>query len=50
MARKASSTALFDLGAGAVALNSLTYNVARFLGPAISGPMIAAWGVVPSIA
>src|SRR6185312_8650835 len=35
---------------GAVALNSLTYNVARFLGPAISGPMIAAWGVVPSIA
>jgi MFS family permease len=35
---------------GAVALNSLTYNVARFVGPAISGPMIAAWGVVPSIA
>lgn len=35
---------------GAVALNSLTYNAARFLGPAISGPMIAAWGVVPSIA
>ena len=35
---------------GAVALNSLTYNMARFLGPAISGPMIAAWGVVPSIA
>jgi predicted MFS family arabinose efflux permease len=35
---------------GAVALNSLTYNVARFIGPAISGPMIAAWGVVPSIA
>ena len=35
---------------GAVALNSLTYNAARFLGPAISGPMIAVWGVVPSIA
>ncbi len=29
---------------GAVALNSLTYNVARFIGPAISGPMITAWG------
>jgi len=35
---------------GAVALNSLTYNAARFIGPAISGPMIAVWGVVPSIA
>jgi MFS family permease len=35
---------------GAVALNSLCYNAARFLGPAISGPMIAVWGVVPSIA
>ena len=35
---------------GAVALNSLTYNTARFIGPAISGPMIALWGVVPSIA
>lgn len=35
---------------GAVALNSLTYNVARFIGPALSGPMIVAWGVVPSIA
>ncbi len=35
---------------GAVALNSLCYNAARFLGPAISGPMIALWGVVPSIA
>lgn len=32
---------------GAVALNSLTYNVARFIGPAIAGPMIAGWGVVP---
>jgi MFS family permease len=35
---------------GAVALNSLTYNVARFVGPAIAGPMIATWGVVPPIA
>ena len=35
---------------GAVALNSLTYNIARFIGPAISGPMIVMWGVVPSIA
>jgi MFS family permease len=35
---------------GAVALNSLTYNVARFIGPALSGPMIAIWGVVPPIA
>ena len=35
---------------GAVALNSLTYNAARFVGPALSGPMIALWGVVPSIA
>jgi MFS family permease len=36
--------------AGAVALNSLTYNIARFIGPALSGPMIVAWGVVPPIA
>jgi MFS family permease len=35
---------------GAVALNSLTYNIARFIGPALSGPMIVAWGVVPPIA
>lgn len=35
---------------GAVALNSLTYNIARFIGPALSGPMIVMWGVVPSIA
>lgn len=34
---------------GAVALNSLTYNIARFIGPALSGPMIVAWGVVPPI-
>lgn len=35
---------------GAVALNSLTYNLARFIGPAISGPIVALWGVVPAIA
>jgi len=33
----------------AVACNSLCYNVARFLGPAIAGPMVALWGVVPAI-
>jgi MFS family permease len=33
----------------AVACNSLCFNVARFLGPAIAGPMIAVWGVVPAI-
>jgi MFS family permease len=35
---------------GAVALNSLTYNLARFLGPAISGPVVAFWGVAPAVA
>lgn len=34
---------------GAVALNSLTYNVARFIGPAVSGPVVAIWGVLPAI-
>lgn len=33
----------------AVACNSLCFNVARFLGPAIAGPMVAVWGVVPAI-
>ncbi len=33
----------------AVAANSLSFNVARFLGPALAGPMIAAAGVVPAI-
>jgi len=33
----------------AVACNSLCFNLARFLGPAIAGPMIAIWGVVPAI-
>lgn len=33
----------------AVACNSLCFNVARFIGPAIAGPLIAAWGVVPAI-
>ena len=35
---------------GAVALNSLTYNLARFVGPAISGPVVAIWGVAPAVA
>lgn len=34
----------------AVALNSLTFNVARFIGPAIAGPIIALAGVWPVIA
>ena len=34
----------------AVALNSLTFNLARCVGPALSGVMIAFFGVVPSIA
>ena len=34
---------------GAVALNSLCFNAARFIGPAISGPLIALFGVVPPI-
>ena len=29
----------------AVALNSLTFNVARFIGPAIAAPIIAVFGV-----
>jgi hypothetical protein len=40
---------LADLPA-AVACNSLCYNVARFIGPAIAGPLIAVSGVVPAIA
>ncbi|NKC31577.1 MFS transporter [Roseomonas sp. BU-1] len=34
----------------AVAANSLCFAVARFVGPAIAGPLIAIWGVVPAIA
>lgn len=34
----------------AVACNSLCFNVARFIGPAIAGPLIAVWGVVPAVA
>jgi MFS family permease len=34
----------------AVAANSLTFATARFLGPALAGPVIAIWGVVPAIA
>ncbi len=33
----------------AVAANSLCFAVARFTGPGIAGPVIAAWGVVPAI-
>lgn len=33
----------------AVACNSLCFNVARFVGPAIAGPVIALWGVVPAV-
>ena len=33
----------------AVACNSLCFNVARFVGPAIAGPLIALWGVVPAV-
>lgn len=34
----------------AVALNSLTFNVARFIGPALAAPIIAVAGVWPAIA
>ena len=34
----------------AVALNSLIFAVARFVGPALAGPLIAGFGVVPAIA
>jgi MFS family permease len=34
----------------AVALNSLTFNVARFIGPAIAAPIIAVAGVWPAVA
>jgi MFS family permease len=34
----------------AVACNSLCFNVARFVGPAIAGPLIAGFGVVPAVA
>lgn len=33
----------------AVAMNSIVFNIARFLGPAIAGPMIAAWGTAPAM-
>jgi len=34
----------------AVALNSLSYNVARFVGPGLAGPLIAIAGVWPAVA
>ncbi len=33
----------------AVALNSLTYNIARSVGPGIGGLLVVAWGVVPGM-
>ncbi|WP_245215361.1 MFS transporter [Pararoseomonas baculiformis] len=33
----------------AVAANSLLFNVARFVGPGLAGPLIAGWGVAPAI-
>ncbi len=33
----------------AIALNSLTYNASRFIGPALAGPMIAYTGVIATI-
>jgi MFS family permease len=33
----------------AVAFNSLCYNMARFIGPALAGPIIAMWGVAPTM-
>lgn len=34
---------------GAVALNSLCFNLARSVGPAIGGVLVALWGVVPCL-
>jgi len=34
---------------GAVALNSLCYNLARSVGPGIGGVIVATWGVVPAM-
>jgi predicted MFS family arabinose efflux permease len=34
---------------GAVALNSLCYNLARSVGPGIGGLIVATWGVVPAM-
>jgi predicted MFS family arabinose efflux permease len=34
----------------AVACNSLVFNIARFIGPALAGPVIAAFGVAPAVA
>ena len=33
----------------AVACNSLCFNVARFIGPAIAGPVVALYGVAPAV-
>lgn len=34
----------------AVACNSLVFNIARFIGPALAGPVIAGFGVAPAVA
>lgn len=34
--------------AQAIAINALSFNVARFLGPAIAGLVIAGWGLTPA--
>ena len=36
--------------AQAIAINALSFNVARFIGPAISGLVIAGWGLTPAFA
>lgn len=36
--------------AQAIAINALSFNVARFLGPAIAGLVIAGWGLTPAFA
>lgn len=38
-----------ELLASAVALNSLTFNLARVLGPGIAGPLIVAIGPIPTV-
>jgi predicted MFS family arabinose efflux permease len=39
-----------ELLSQAIAVNALSFNVARFLGPAIAGIVIAGWGLTPAFA
>lgn len=39
-----------ELLSQAIAVNALSFNVARFLGPAIAGLVIAGWGLTPAFA